>query len=77
MPIDRTHWLDHVARVVRSRHYAWLPDGLGGEDVETAMSYLTADIMHVCKLSGIKWQSVLERAGKQFDSEELSATPKA
>lgn len=73
MSIDRSHWLDHIKRVVRSRHYTWLPEGLGGEDVKTAMTYLAADIMHVCALSGVDWATIFKQAQQQFENEELSA----
>lgn len=76
MAVDRSHWMDHVERVVRSRHYTWLPEGLGGEDVQTAMAFLTADIMHVCSLSGIDWQKVLKQAEQQFETEEIPVHPK-
>ena len=53
MSIDRRHWLHDAKEVIRSQHYTWLPGGLGGESVEDAMMWLTADIMHISKLSGI------------------------
>lgn len=70
MPVDRSDWLKHVREVVRSRHYTWLPSGLGGEDVESGMTWLIADIMHVCRLSGISFEAVYERARQQFELEE-------
>ncbi len=70
MPVDREDWLDHVRNVVRSRHYTWLPEGLGGEPIDSAMAYLVADIMHVCHLQGIPFDDVLAKARARFDSEE-------
>lgn len=70
MTVDREDWHDHIKNVVRSRHYTWLPEGLGGEPVDVAMTYLTTDIMHVCKLAGISFDEILERGRKQFAGEE-------
>jgi hypothetical protein len=66
----RDDWLEHVEAVIRSRHYTWLPEGLGGEAVDVAMTYLVADIMHVCRRAGISWEDVLLRARDQFQREE-------
>lgn len=72
MTINREHWLNHVKEVIRSRHYTWLPQGLGGEPVEEAMTCLVADIMHICKLSEIPMEEVLERARRRFEEEEAA-----
>jgi hypothetical protein len=50
MAVDRSDWSEHVESVVRSRHYTWLPEGLGDEPVDEAMAYIVADVMHVCKM---------------------------
>lgn len=70
MTVDRSDWLEHVQSVVRSRHYTWLPEGLGGEPVDEAMCYLIADVMHVCKMSGISWDDVLAKGAARFQKEE-------
>ncbi len=70
MSPDRSNWLDHVQSVLRSRHYTWLPEGLGGEDVDVAMTYLVTDIMHVCKLAGVPFDEVLQRSRQQYEREE-------
>ena len=70
MAIDRQHWLHPVKETVPSRHYTWLPQGLGGESVEDAMAYLTTDIMHVCKSAGISFDDVLDQARQRFEQEE-------
>ena len=69
----RDDWIEHVEAVIRSRHYTWLPEGLGGEPVDVAMAYLVADIMHVCRRTGIAWDDVLRRAREQFEREEREA----
>ncbi|MCA9069655.1 MAG: hypothetical protein KDA84_12060 [Planctomycetaceae bacterium] len=72
MTVDRSQWLDHVQSVIRSRHYSWLPEGLAGEPVDIAMTYLLTDIMHVCQRTGASFDSVLEQARIQFQDEELN-----
>ncbi|HUG69743.1 MAG TPA: hypothetical protein VMM76_18470 [Pirellulaceae bacterium] len=71
MTVDRTKWLHHVEEVVRSRHYSWLPSGLGGESVDVAMTFLVTDIMHICKLTGTPFEEVLTEAKKRFEAEEM------
>ncbi|MBW3538819.1 MAG: hypothetical protein KY476_00975 [Planctomycetes bacterium] len=66
----RDDWLAHVEEVIRSRHYTWLPEGLGGEPVDVAMTYLLADIMHICRRAGLDWDDVLRRARERFEDEE-------
>ncbi|MEO8497617.1 MAG: hypothetical protein ABI614_21330, partial [Planctomycetota bacterium] len=55
---------------IRSRHYTWLGNGLGGDEVEVAITTLLADIMHICNRQGIGWESVLEHGYEQFQHEE-------
>lgn len=71
MTVKREHWLDHVDDVIRSRHYTWIPQGLGGESVDEAMSWLVTDIMHICHRSGISWEDVLEQGAARFQQEQL------
>lgn len=77
MTVNRKHWLDHVKEVIRSRHYTWLPQGLGGQSVEEAMTWLATDIMHICKLAGVSAESVFDRARRKFDEEEAAQFPAA
>lgn len=70
MPVDRSRWLDDVESVIRSRHYNWLPEGLGGEPVDIAMTYLLTDIMHICHRTGASFETVLENSRKKFREEE-------
>ena len=70
MTVDRSNWLEDVESVIRSRHYSWLPEGLGGEPVDVAMTYLLTDIMHICKRTGASFETVLENSRKQFREEE-------
>ncbi len=77
MSVDRSHWLEDVEAVVRSRHYSWLPEGLGGESVDVAMTFLLADIMHVCKLTGIAFENILQISREQFREEEMQRQSEA
>lgn len=77
MTVDRNHWLYHVKEIIRSRHYTWLPQGLGGESVEEAMTWLATDIMHVCKLAGVPVDRVLDRARLRCEKEEDDQFPTA
>ncbi len=70
MTVDRKNWLDDVEAVIRSRHYTWLPEGLGGEPVDVAMTYLLTDIMHICKRTAASFDDILEQSRKQFREEE-------
>tara|TARA_R110002072_G_scaffold145460_1_gene291952 strand:- start:103559 stop:103807 length:249 start_codon:yes stop_codon:yes gene_type:complete len=72
MSVQRDHWLEHVDEIIRSRHYTWLPQGLGGEPVDEAMSWLVTDIMHICKRSGVDWEDILQRGQARFQKEEIN-----
>ena len=69
----RDHWLDHIRDVIRSRHYTWLPEGLGGEPVDVAMTCLLTDILHVCKRSNVDFNEILEASRQRFIEEEAEA----
>lgn len=73
MTVDRDKWLDDVEAVIRSRHYTWLPEGLGGEPVDVAMTYLLADIMHICQRTQVSFDDILEKSRLQFREEERLA----
>ncbi|APZ95261.1 hypothetical protein [Fuerstiella marisgermanici] len=70
MPVDREHWLDDVDDVIRSRHYTWIPEGLGGEPPKTAMAWVLTDVMHICSRAGIDFDEVMQTAAERFVTEE-------
>ncbi len=74
MPVSRPPGKAHIGDVARPRHYTWLPNGLGGEPVGSAMSFLVTDIMHVCQRTGMSWEKVLAEATARFEQEERDAT---
>ena len=32
-----SEWSQHIDQIIRSRHYTWLAEGLGGEEPESAL----------------------------------------
>ncbi len=72
----RNHWSRHIDQILRSRHYTWLAEGLGGAPLEKALTEITADMMHMCERSGISWEAVLEQSRELFRDEEQSSYPR-
>lgn len=70
---NRTEWSAHIDRVIRSQHYTWLAEGLGGEPLETALVDIMADMMHICQREGISWETLVERGQAQFAHEEADS----
>ncbi|MCA9114733.1 MAG: hypothetical protein KDA79_06570 [Planctomycetaceae bacterium] len=63
-------WYQHLDRVVRSRHYTWLAEGLGGRPLDEAATTLLTDLRHVCEQNGVDWNTVLEDSARQFAVEQ-------
>ena len=68
----RTHWSHHIDQIVRSRHYTWLAEGLGGEPTEEALAKIMTDIRHICRREGISFDDLLEQSAALCDEEELA-----
>ena len=68
----RTHWSQHIDQIVRSRHYTWLAEGLGGAPTEEALVEIMTDIRHICRREGILLDDVLERSAALCHEEELA-----
>ena len=66
----RRHWNRHVEDVIRSRHYTWLGNGLGGDPIDEAMLAITTDVMHICKRQGIDIDSLIAESKARFEQEE-------
>lgn len=66
----RAHWSRHIDQVLRSRHYTWLGEGLGGATPQAALTQITADAMHMCKRAGLSWEQILEESRNLFENEE-------
>ena len=65
-------WLRRVQQVIRSKHYSWIAEARDGEPMDAVMTDLTADIMHICKRTGITWDELLRRSRRKFEDEEAS-----
>ena len=70
-------WSHRIEQVIRSRHYTWLGEGLGGMPIKEAIVTLMADLMHICKHEGIPWDHVAELGSEQFAEEEDLLQPQA
>jgi hypothetical protein len=66
----RSDWSRHIDQVIRSKHYAWIAEGLDGEPLENALANIMTDIMHVCRREGIAWETLVARSRERFDKEE-------
>ncbi|MGQ0633518.1 MAG: hypothetical protein ACT4QC_02815 [Planctomycetaceae bacterium] len=70
MTRNRTHWNQRIDQVIRSRHYTWLGEGLGGEAPSVALGDILADVMHICARQGIRWEELVARSRVEFEAEE-------
>ena len=71
MPIERrAKWSRHIDQVIRSKHYTWIAEGLGGAPLEQALVEIATDIMHICKRKGLSLEQLLKRSAIQFEQEE-------
>ncbi len=71
MPAERrARWSRHIDQVIRSKHYTWIAEGLGGVPLEQALVAIATDIMHICKREGLSCEQLLKRSATQFEHEE-------
>lgn len=68
---NRAGWKNHIEQIVRSQHYTWIGEGLGGEPLAEALTDMLADIMHICAHQGLSWEDLVTRSREQFDREEV------
>jgi hypothetical protein len=61
-----SEWSRHIDQIIRSGHYTWLAEGLGGEQLESALMNITTDIMHICSRQGIDWETLVGKSYTQF-----------
>lgn len=66
-------WGRRIEEVMRSRHYTWIAEGLGGGEVAEAVPQLLADTMHLAHRAGLNWDEVYEAARQQFEREKREA----
>jgi len=69
----RSDWSRRIDQIIRSKHYTWIGEQLGGEPLEQALVDMTTDIRHMCKRQNISWEEILERSRIQFEREEAEA----
>lgn len=71
MSFDRPseRWSQHLDQIVRSKHYTWLAEGLGGEPLDTAFELILADMRHICEREGISWEALVDRSQRRFERE--------
>jgi len=67
---DRTHWNRHIEQIIRSKHYTWLGEGLGGDPLVEALTNMLTDVMHICARQGLSWHTLANRSRAQFEREE-------
>ncbi len=72
--VARKNWAPHVNRILRSRHYTWIGDGLAGHNVEEAVTQILVDAMHLCRHEGLDWDGMLASASRQLHEEERIAS---
>ena len=68
---DRGGWKDHIEQIIRSQHYTWIGEGLGGEPLAEALTDMMADIMHICTHQRMSWEQLVDRSRAQFEREEV------
>jgi hypothetical protein len=66
---NREGWDRHVNQVIRSQHYTWLGEGLGGVPLPEALCDIVADIMHICARQGMSWDELVHRGRAQYERE--------
>jgi hypothetical protein len=71
---NRDSWDRHVDQIIRSQHYTWLAEGLGGQPVSIALTDIVTDIMHICARQGMSWENLVTRSRAQFDREEAQVS---
>ena len=67
-------WDRHVDQIIRSQHYTWLAEGLGGQPLSIALTDIMTDIMHICARQGMSWDNLVSRSRAQFEREEAQVS---
>lgn len=62
-------WSRKVDGIIRSRHYTWIGEGLGGEDVPEAMSRIMTDVVHICRREGISLDELIAECQRKANAE--------
>ena len=73
--VTRANWSRHIEQVLRSKHYTWIAEGLGGAPVDEALVAITADLMHICHRAGLSWDELVARGQRLCEREETDQRP--
>lgn len=66
----RTNWSHHIEQILRSKHYTWIAEGLGGAPLKEALVSITADVMHMCHRTGLSWEELVAQSQRLCEREE-------
>lgn len=67
---SRENWSRHVRDIIRSRHYTWIGEGLGGQPLNDALAAMLTDIIHICRHEGISFENLVTQCQARCDAEE-------
>ena len=73
----RGDWSRHIDQILRSKHYTWIAEGLAGAPLREALMSITADLMHICRRSGLSWEQLVAESQRLCDREEAEVRPKS
>ncbi len=73
--VTRENWSRHIDQILRSKHYTWIAEGLGGAPAEEAMVAIVADLMHMCHRTGVSWDDLVGRSQRLCEHEESDQRP--
>ena len=68
----RGDWSRHIDQILRSKHYTWIAEGLGGRPLDAALVSITTDLMHMCQRSGLSWDQIVAESERLCADEETS-----
>lgn len=71
----RDNWSHHIDQILRSKHYTWITEGLGGAPLDEAMVAIAADLMHICHRAGLSWEDLTARSQQLCEREEADRRP--
>ncbi len=71
----RADWFRHIEQILRSKHYTWIAEGLGGAPVDEALVAITTDLMHICHRAGLSWEELAARSQQLCEREEADLRP--
>ncbi len=67
---QRQNWSRHVDDIIRSRHYTWIGEGLGGMPPQEALQEILTDLIHICHRTDISFDDLLADCQSRCEEEE-------